>query len=79
MVEPVDGTATDVVVGIDGSAESARALELGLAEARRTGGTLIALHAYRYPPVAAAYAPDPGYGDAGHSRARRADPGRRAR
>ena len=65
VIKPVDGTATDVVVGIDGSAQSAEALELGLAEARRTGGTLIALHAYRYPPVAAAYAPNPGYGDAG--------------
>jgi nucleotide-binding universal stress UspA family protein len=65
VVKPAASTAADVVVGIDGSAQSAEALELGLAEARRTGGTLIALHAYRYPPVAAAYAPNPGYGDAG--------------
>ena len=60
VVRPVHGSAVDVVVGIDGSAESGRALQLGLAEARRTGGTLIALHAYRYAPVAAAYAPNPG-------------------
>jgi nucleotide-binding universal stress UspA family protein len=64
VVRPAAGSATDVVVGIDGSPQSARALELGLAEARRTGGTLTALHAYRYPPVAAAYAPNPGYQDA---------------
>jgi nucleotide-binding universal stress UspA family protein len=63
VIRPVDVSATDVVVGIDSSPESAKALELGLAEARRTSGTLIALHAYRYPPVAAAYAPNPGYGD----------------
>jgi nucleotide-binding universal stress UspA family protein len=60
VIRPVPGGATDVVVGIDGSPEAARALQLGLAEARRTGGTLIAVHAYRYPPVAAAYAPNPG-------------------
>ena len=60
VVRPVHGSAVDVVVGIDGSPESGRALQLGLAEARRTGGTLIALHAYRYAPVAAAYAPNPG-------------------
>ena len=60
VVRPVHGSAVDVVVGIDGSPQSAHALELGLAEARRTGGTLIALHAYRYAPMAAAYAPNPG-------------------
>jgi nucleotide-binding universal stress UspA family protein len=65
VVRPAEAEAVDVVVGIDSSPESARALELGLAAARRTGGTLIALHAYRYPPVAAAYAPNPGYGAEG--------------
>jgi len=60
VVRPAHGSAVDVVVGIDGSPESGRALQLGLAEARRTGGTLIALHAYLYAPVAAAYAPNPG-------------------
>jgi nucleotide-binding universal stress UspA family protein len=68
VVRPMDGSATDVVVGIDGSPESARALELGLAEARRTGGTLIALHACQYPPVAAAYAPNPGVDQFSHRR-----------
>jgi nucleotide-binding universal stress UspA family protein len=60
VVRPVSGSATDVVVGIDGSPESARALKLALKRARSTGGNLIALHAYRLPPVAAAYAPNPG-------------------
>jgi nucleotide-binding universal stress UspA family protein len=66
VVRPAAPGATDVVVGIDGSPQAARALELGLAEARRTGGTLTALHAYRLPPVAAAYAPNPGYGAGTH-------------
>ncbi len=61
VVRPIPAGATDVVVGVDGSPEAAHALELGLAEARRTGGMLIALHAYRLPPVAAAYAPNPGF------------------
>lgn len=61
VVRPVAGSATDVVVGVDGSDGSARALRLGLTEARRTGGTLVALHVYQVPPVAAApYAPGPG-------------------
>jgi nucleotide-binding universal stress UspA family protein len=60
VVRPVAGSATDVVVGIDGSPESARALTQALRQARRTGGRLIAVHAYRLPPVAAAYAPNPG-------------------
>ncbi|HEY6746617.1 MAG TPA: universal stress protein, partial [Mycobacteriales bacterium] len=47
VVRPVSGTATDVVVGIDGSEESAGALTLALQQARRTGGRLIAVHAYR--------------------------------
>jgi nucleotide-binding universal stress UspA family protein len=64
VIRSVAGSAADIVVGVDGSPQSARALEVGLAQARRTGGTLIALHAYRYPPVAAAYAPNPGYDDA---------------
>lgn len=66
VARPVDGSAANIVVGIDSSPQSARALELGLAEARRTGGTLLALHAYRYPPVAAAYAPNPGYNANSH-------------
>ncbi len=60
VVRPVHASALDVVVGVDGSDQSARALQLGVREAHRTGGTLIALHAYRLPPVAAAYSPDLG-------------------
>lgn len=60
VVRPAAASAVDVVVGVDGSDQSAHALQLGVQEARRTGGTLIALHAYRLPPVAAAYSPNPG-------------------
>jgi nucleotide-binding universal stress UspA family protein len=60
VVRPTNAAATDVVVGIDGSTQSDRAIEIGLAEARRTGGTLIAVHSYRLPPLAATYAPNPG-------------------
>jgi nucleotide-binding universal stress UspA family protein len=66
VVRPTPAEATDVVVGIDGSPQSTRALELGLAEARRTGGTLIALHALRLPPGAGAAAPNPGVNLADH-------------
>jgi nucleotide-binding universal stress UspA family protein len=66
IVRPAAPGATDVVVGIDGSPQAARALELGLAEARRMDGTLIAVHAYRLPPVAAAYAPNPGFNSLSH-------------
>jgi nucleotide-binding universal stress UspA family protein len=66
VVRPTPPGATDVVVGIDGSPQATRAVELGLAEVRRTGGKLIAVHAYRLPPVAAAYAPNPGFEPAIH-------------
>jgi nucleotide-binding universal stress UspA family protein len=66
IVRPAAPGATDVVVGIDGSPQAARALELGLAEARRIDGTLIAVHAYRLPPVAAEYAPDSGFTSLSH-------------
>ena len=66
VFRPARPGATDVVVGIDGSPQAARALELGLAEARRTGGTLIALHALRLPPGAGAAAPNPGVNLADH-------------
>lgn len=66
VVRPAAQGATDVVVGIDGSPQAARALRLGLAEARRTGGTLIALHALRLPPGAGAAAPNPGVDLADH-------------
>jgi len=58
IVHAIGTGATDVVVGVDGSEESQRALELGLAEARRTGGSLVALHAYQLPPTAASYGLD---------------------
>jgi nucleotide-binding universal stress UspA family protein len=60
VVRPVPASATDVVVGIDGSDHSGLALALGLAQARRAGGTLIAVHALRLPPGAGAAAPNPG-------------------
>ena len=60
VVRPVAASATDVVVGVDGSDEWICALQLGIRAARRTGGTLIALHAYRLPPVSAGYAANPG-------------------
>jgi nucleotide-binding universal stress UspA family protein len=66
VVRPPTGRGTDVVVGIDGSAQSNAALRLGLAEARRIGGTLIATHAYRLPPLPAAYAPNPGIDERVH-------------
>lgn len=62
-VAVVRGTATrtpDVVVGVDGSPGAETALRLAVAEARRTGGTLVVVHAYRLPPLPAAYAPNPG-------------------
>lgn len=60
VVRPDAESATDVVVGIDGSTESQRALRIGLDEARRSGGRLIAVHAYRLPSVAACYGMNPG-------------------
>lgn len=66
VVRPPAGTGTDVVVGLDGSAQADAALHLGLAEARRLGGALVAVHAYRLPPLPAAYAPNPGVDVSGH-------------
>jgi nucleotide-binding universal stress UspA family protein len=66
VVRPTAPSAADVVVGVDGSPEAAQALRLAIAEARHTGGTLIAVHAFRFPPVAAAYAPNPGIDIVGH-------------
>ena len=60
VVRPTARAATDVVVGIDGSERSAGALDLALAQARRTGGTLVAVHALQLPPGAGACAPNPG-------------------
>jgi nucleotide-binding universal stress UspA family protein len=66
VVRPPTGPGTDVVVGIDGSAQSDRALRLALTEARRLGGTLTAVHAYQLPPLPAAYAPNPGIDATAH-------------
>lgn len=60
VIRPGAGSATDVVVGVDGSTESRHALRVGLDQARRAGGRLIAVHAYRLPPVAASYGVNPG-------------------
>jgi nucleotide-binding universal stress UspA family protein len=60
VVRPAAASAVDVVVGIDGSDASTRTLELALAQARRTGGTLRAVHALQLPPGAGASAPNPG-------------------
>lgn len=58
---PSDGDAgRAVVVGVDGSAPADRALWIGVAEARRIGGTLVAVHGYRLPPLAATYDPHHG-------------------
>jgi nucleotide-binding universal stress UspA family protein len=61
VVRPAAPSATDVVVGVDGSREAVQALRLAVVEARRTGGTLVVVHAFRFPPVAPAYAPNPGF------------------
>jgi nucleotide-binding universal stress UspA family protein len=51
VVRPrADLLSTDIVIGIDGSAGSQAALLLAADDARRSGGTLIALHSYRVDP-----------------------------
>ena len=49
----------DVVVGVDGSSHSDVTLRLAAAEARRFGGRLIVVHAYRLP-APAEYGPNAG-------------------
>jgi nucleotide-binding universal stress UspA family protein len=66
VVRPAAGSATDVVVGTGGSDRSTRALQLALAQTRRTGGTLVAVHALELPPGAGASAPNPGVNLADH-------------
>lgn len=56
---PARADATDVVVGLDGSAHSERTLRAAVAEARRFGGALVAVHGYRLPPPAE-YGPNAG-------------------
>jgi nucleotide-binding universal stress UspA family protein len=63
---PADRSGTDIVVGIDGSAGSQAALLLAADDARRSGGTLLAVHGYRLPPLlAAGSGPRTGPGAAG--------------
>ncbi|HEY6748791.1 MAG TPA: universal stress protein [Mycobacteriales bacterium] len=66
VIHPGSPTAADVVVGVDGSVQSDRAIRIGLAEAHRTGGSLIAVHSYRCPPLPATYAPNPGVDTEAH-------------
>ena len=60
VVRPAPPTATAVVVGVDGSLQSDHALRIGLVEGHRTGGALVAVHSYRFPPLPASLAPNPG-------------------
>jgi nucleotide-binding universal stress UspA family protein len=57
----------DVVVGVDGSSHSEATLRLAAAEARRFGGRLVVVHAYRLP-APAEYGPNAGV-DEPHYRA----------
>jgi nucleotide-binding universal stress UspA family protein len=56
---------TDVVVGVDGSTHSDVTLRLAAAEARRFGGRLIVVHAYRLP-APAEYGPNAGVDEPHH-------------
>jgi nucleotide-binding universal stress UspA family protein len=56
---------TDVVVGVDASSHSDMTLQLAAAEARRFGGRLIVVHAYRLPPPAE-YGPNAGVDEPHH-------------
>jgi nucleotide-binding universal stress UspA family protein len=55
----------DVVVGVDGSSHSDLTLRLAAAEARRFGGRLIVVHAYRLP-APAEYGPNAGVDEPHH-------------
>ena len=66
VIRPASPTAADVVVGVDGSVQSDLAIRIGLAQAHRTGGSLIAVHSYRLPPLSATYAPHPGIDTEAH-------------
>lgn len=56
---------TDVVVGVDGSSHSELTLRSAAAEARRFGGRLIVIHAYRLP-APAEYGPNAGVDEPHH-------------
>lgn len=66
VIRPPTGLGTHILVGIDGSTPSQQALLTGITEARRLGATLLAAHAYRLPPLPAAYAPNPGVDESAH-------------
>jgi nucleotide-binding universal stress UspA family protein len=55
----------DVVVGVDGSSHSDATLRLAAAEARRFGGRLVVVHAYRLP-APAEYGPNAGVDEPYH-------------
>jgi nucleotide-binding universal stress UspA family protein len=55
----------DVVVGVDGSSHSYATLRFAVAEARRFGGRLIVVHAYRLP-APAEYGPNAGVDEPRH-------------
>ena len=58
VIRPPAGTATDVVVGVDGSTYSQQALNVALDEARRLEGRLLVVQSYQLPPLPAD-APNP--------------------
>lgn len=62
---PSASDLVDVVVGVDGSSHSEVTLRLAAAEARRFGGRLIVVHAYRLP-APAEYGPNAGVDEPHH-------------
>ena len=62
---PTAPELADVVVGVDGSSHSEMTLRLAAAEARRFGGRLIVVHAYRLP-APAEYGPNAGVDEPHH-------------
>ncbi|HEY6748796.1 MAG TPA: universal stress protein [Mycobacteriales bacterium] len=63
--QPSSPDSVDVVVGVDGSSHSDTTLRLAAAEARRFGGRLLVVHAYRLPPPAE-YGPNAGVDEPHH-------------
>lgn len=62
---PSSPDSADVVVGVDGSSHSDVTLRLAAGEARRLGGRLIVVHAYRLP-APAEYGPNAGVDEPHH-------------
>jgi nucleotide-binding universal stress UspA family protein len=65
VIRPAASDLADVVVGVDGSSHSDVTLRLAAAEARRFGGRLIVIHAYRLP-APAEYGPNAGVDEPHH-------------